>query len=208
MEPILLVLIVLALLGEAYLFFALRKVLQDQERDLSPYDRLAERELSQTVTELTLELERTAEQVCKDLENRAQALKNLLAEADNRLGRVEPSSKAAGTENQQSGLTKVAQALSEPQGEVQGGDLIRQYGRIRLPQTAEDTVHSEGAPGLPPGESEGAEGGEEVLTQEARRNLVFQLAERGATRTEIARRTGATRGEIDLLLDLRRQGKI
>ncbi len=230
MDPILLVLIVLALVGEAYLFFALRRVLPEDEEEHSALSGpRAPAELEAAVGDLIAELERTADRINQDLEKRIATLKNLLADADNRTGGVAEMGREAPAAPAESAKELGPPAAEAPAGRPAEGQRqersAREWPQVNSVQELAAHILKNGA--LPPagGRQQGRDerptdraGGEEAQSAHlvaekgpasvaGKRRLVFEMAKRGASRAEIARRTNLAQGEIELLLQLRKQGR-
>lgn len=127
------------------------------------------------------ELEHTGDELVGRLEERIQRLEYLLAEADVRIEQLEA----------QLGAAMRQQGQPVPQTDA----LATETPGAAVPQREEPAL-----PTLPEG-SAAKPGG----LKEERRKTVLSMAEQGYTITEIAKATGAGKGEILLLLQLHRR---
>lgn len=218
----------------AYLFFTFRKALDSSGvRQIDDYLH----ELEGSVAQLTEQFERSSTKISKDLLRKTTELQALIGEADTKLaqmsrlkapapdealtaphppepvaavggGAVIPAALAARRMSAADLLaTKPPDAVHKPAN----GDLSGHAGRRVLAgasqQAAAARISSSSEPG-PAANGEHRSDTPGAGQPNEKYRLIFLLASEGMDAASIAKHTNLTRGEVEMLLDLRRQGKL
>ncbi|TVQ60615.1 MAG: hypothetical protein EA378_11040 [Phycisphaerales bacterium] len=140
----------------------------------------------QSIDTLMADATELTQRLAAQLENKAVRLETLIAEADERLRRLEAGGEGSGRERAQEG---------DPPAPVTGRRFADQP-RSGPPASDRPTRH---APPMEPG-ADADEGG-----VPAGHTRVFELADRGLTPIEIAREVNQPTGQVELILALRRR---
>jgi len=154
-------------------------------------EKLFSLDSSRTIEGFRQELERTGDELIARLEERIQHLEYVIAEADVRIEELE---KRLG-ERAEEGLTP-----SDQQAEKTG---ITDWQPLSFEARATSPVKAEEIPPRQEIAEEQAKNAKGM--KEERRAIIIAMAQQGHSITEIAKATGAGRGEIMLLLQLHRQ---
>lgn len=179
--------IILLLLGGLIVFLSKRNI-------LAKFFALLSKQSS--ASQFQIELERTGQQITNSLEMQINYLEQLLAEADDKITRLETQLKAVEQLSTESQSLAAAELLNRS---AIGQQAYQQVSEPEL--ISQQSINSQ-----PPDIS----GGENTIidtrdTASDKRRLIIAMADQGYSITEIAKVTGVGKGEIILLLQLNKK---